>query len=511
MGSSSTATTAGSAASRKKLSPVALEWAKRERQISQETLEKLPVASGTAFFGDLQAKSQALFFQYGHGWKARAFPQKAFTAETGTEVTFWNLEAVLNGPLKDVYIVEGELDACALVEAGLRPDQVLAAPSATSGKLGYVEDALKAGLGRAARFIFCGDMDAPGIALRADMAAIIGAARFCFLDWPDGSKDANDNLCAEHPKEMLDRLLLGFKVWPTDGLFRLSAIPDAAPLTVWEPGFSEWGDKLRLAAGTLSVVTGHPGMGKTLLMTQLWFQILRRYDLTACVASFETRPKPHLIRQLRTLHARKLESVMTRDEIIEADQWIEEHYLFLVHPERRPSLPWLLKQAEVAVIRDNARVLIVDPWNRLEASRGVGENETEYIGRCLRELYNFANDFGCHVQIIAHPAKMDSSFRRGEPPELEHIAGSKHWDNMVDQGFVVHRPKLFNDRGDRETYCELLHRKARFEELGYATKFGLDYDISMGRYGPCSLKQKRAPMPTPHEQFDGGQHDATSH
>jgi twinkle protein len=106
-----------------------------------------------------------------------------------------------------------------------------------------------------------------------------------------------------------------------------------------------------------------------------------------------------------------------------------------------------------------------------------------------------------HVQIIAHPSKTES-LRRGFPPELEDIAGSKHWDNMVDQGFVVHRPRLFDDSGTRQTYVELHHKKARFDELGYATKVALDYDISMGRFGICELRKKKSKSSKKQEEGD---------
>jgi twinkle protein len=133
--------------------------------------------------------------------------------------------------------------------------------------------------------------------------------------------------------------------------------------------------------------------------------------------------------------------------------------------------------------------LQIDPWNRLEASKGDRESETDYVGRCLRELYNLANDFNVHIQIIAHPAKMEG-FRRGTAPDLEDVSGSKNWQNMVDQGFVIHRPKLFDEEGNRETYAEFQHQKVRFDELGYATKFGLEYDVEMGRFYSCPLRHK---------------------
>jgi twinkle protein len=230
----------------------------------------------------------------------------------------------------------------------------------------------------------------------------------------------------------------------------------------------------------LSVVTGHPGHGKTTLFMQIWYQVCKRYGLSAAVASFETRAKPHHRRTLRQLHAGKLEPAMTEQEIRAADAWIQDHFLWILHPEQRPSLEWFLEMAEVAVVRHGARIIQVDPWNRLEAARCPGESETEYIGRCLRTLHTFAHDLNCHVQVLAHPSKMDAT-RKGKAPELEDISGSKNWDNMVDQGFVVHRPKFIDENG-RNTEAEFYQRKSRFEELGYPCKLKMTFDLQSGQY-----------------------------
>jgi twinkle protein len=187
-----------------------------------------------------------------------------------------------------------------------------------------------------------------------------------------------------------------------------------------------------------------------------------------------------LRRQLRSLLLGKLERDITDDEKRKADDWINDRYLFVAHPTNQPDLRWLLDKWEVAVVRHGVRILQADPWNRIEAARGRDESETEYIGRCLREMHAFAHDMNVHVQILAHPAKMDGT-RRGQAPGLEDISGSKNWENMVDQGFVVHRPEIF-DGTNRKTEAHLLHRKARFEELGYPCKLKMDFDLEKNSY-----------------------------
>jgi twinkle protein len=314
--------------------------------------------------------------------------------------------------------------------------------------------------------------------LRGDMVRLLGAGRFHFVQWPEGIKDANQMLASDGPEALRSTVEEGALPWPVAGLYRISELPEPAPLALWDPGFPEWESKIRLAPRTLSVVTGHPGHGKTALWTQIWFQVVKAYHVPICVASFETRAKPHLRLHLRTLFCGALERDLSSREIDEADAWINDRYLFLVHPEQKPTLEWFLDLAEIAVIRHGARIIQIDPWNRLEGVRERNESETDYIGRCLRTTHTFAHDMNCHVQVLAHPAKMDNS-RRGSPPSLEDISGSKPWDNMVDQGFVVHRPEVF-DGINRKTEATLYHRKARFEELGFPCKLNLNYSLSKG-------------------------------
>lgn len=476
-----------------KLSPAAVGYAE-SRGISRATLERLGVASGTTFFPRrLKRRSEAVFFPFfldGQrvNYKAAAFPEKDFIGEKGGRLCFFNLANVLTGSMETVYITEGEWDAAALIEAGIPIDRVLSVPNGASDKAdeddikgyGYVDEALAMGLNKAQRFVYCGDSDKAGNVLRSIIVKLMGAAKLWFVDWPEGCKDANDMLRTDGPDALMDLVVHGALPWPVDGLYRLHEVPEPAPMTLWDPGFPEWEGKLKLAPGTMSVTTGHPGHGKTALWAQIWFQVLHRYGVGACIGSFETKVKPHHRRTIRTLMTGKLEKDLDHDEKRKVDAWIDAHYLWAIHPTKQPTLEWMLDMAEVAVVRHGCKVLQIDPFNRLESTRPSGESETDYIGRCLTALYVFAEDMNCHVQVLAHPAKMDQR-RKSEPPLLDDISGSKHWDNRVDQGFVVHRPKMV-EQGKRCTEAVLYHRKSRFEELGYPCVLKLDFNLSKGRY-----------------------------
>jgi len=238
------------------------------------------------------------------------------------------------------------------------------------------------------------------------------------------------------------------------------------PLTVWKAGFAEWENKLAFAPTKLSVCTGQPGHGKSTLMTEIWFRIARAYGITVCMASFETQAKPDHRRNIRSFMFGKLEKDLADEQKAKADAWNDKHFCWLVHPDSRPDLKWIIDMAGAAVDRHNARAIVIDPWNGIHHDIPDGMRETDYVGQALDQLMDFARAARVHVQIIAHPAKSYSPEQRRNPPALEDIAGSKHWDNKPDQGFCVYRPTMFKD-GQRQTAAELHVLKCRYPDLGY--------------------------------------------
>ena len=289
--------------------------------------------------------------------------------------------------------------------------------------------------------------------------------------------DANDYLVS-HGAEALAEFVRAAKLVRVDGLLRMSEVTDPPVIEAWLPGFPHWNGRVKLARSMLSVVTGQPGHGKTTLFAQIWYNILRTYNLAGVFGSFETRPKPHYQRMMRQVMFGTAEWKLTPEQIAKADTWIQDQTLWLVRPDRQPDLGWVLDAAEAAVVRHGAAVLQIDPWNRLIPDRGKFERETDFVSRALDRCLDFAKGMNVHVQIIAHPSKGEFAGRKHHP-SLEDISGSKHWENKADQGFVVWRPSLFNGT-ERSTEAELYHLKARYSELGYLCRLKMKYDHNSG-------------------------------
>jgi twinkle protein len=465
-------------------------WAEN-RGITEQTLGKMRVEGGAARFGD--TSEQSIVFNYFEGdklvnRKVRSLEGKKWKQQQGGKQVAYNWDRVKAGPKDVCYIVEGEMDALSLIEAGI--DAVISCPSgapaeasddpAQGRKYVWAIDAMNEGLKDFKRYIIAVDNDGPGRALRSDLVAILGPAKTFFIDWPEGIKDANELLVAEGRSEILREFLTkNAKPWPVKGIWTMSQIPEPAPLELWELGFSEFESKIRLAPTTLSVVTGYPGHGKSHMFQQVWFNIARQYGIRVAIFSAETRIKPFLRRNFRQFYWRQLEYTMSPQQLREADEWLEHHLVLMDVGDEVPNMKWLVDSIEIATQRHGCRAALIDPWNKIEEDFDPRQTtETRWIGQMLDLLIQMSRGLSIHTQIIAHPAKPDAAFKK-YAPDLYSISGSAHWSNRVDQGFTVFREKIL-DGAERQTGAELKCLKSRFADLGHPCSFNMDYDLQQG-------------------------------
>jgi twinkle protein len=470
-----------------------IQWAAR-RKISAETLRAMNVGGDLILFGD--RKLPAITFNYLDAsgqtvnWKARPLNEKDYRQKPGGAQQFYNQAAVLSGPLEAVYITEGEMDALALVEAGVPAHSVLsvvggAPANATENvrdakRYAYIIDALESGLDRCKKFVLVTDSDSPGRHLRADLATLLGAALCHWIDWSDDSiKDANDALIAWGKDALGTYLRDAIREFPIDGIYRLSEIPEPPAMTLWQ-GWPEWESKLRISPTCLSVLSGWPGHGKSHLSQQLWAQIVRRYDIRVALMSMETREKPFVRRNLRSAYWSKLEIEMSDAERNEADDWIEEHFLFLHHPRNSPTFGWVLDIINDCHSRHGISAVSLDPWNMIVPTFNKSQQtETSWIGECLDHCTYIAKACNLHLQILAHPAKPIGSGVR-DPLTYSSIAGSQHWANKSDQVMSIHRDTFQDDNGIRNTEARLIVHKSRYEELGYPCEIAMKLALDTG-------------------------------
>ena len=474
-------------------------WA-AERGVSPATLRRAGVAASVrsdwpgdnGFETDVAAAFPYVRDGQAVGWKYRRIGRKQHSQQAGGEAWWFGLERLVRPDAERIYVVEGEPDALAMAEAGL--DVAAWTGGAHAGDADAdVETAAKFEPARVVRegafagkeIVLAGDMDDQGKALKSAFARLFGLAKVRELEWPEGLKDANDYLLTFGAEGLRRYAEERHRPWRIEGLYSIDELPERPPRTVWRNVLNGFDDGVALGGNCCSVLTGEPGSGKTHISAQIAFNVAKAYGVKIAVATFETLAKPQYQRFLRSFHSGRLQKEMTVAEIEAADEFIRAQYLFIQHPREITSFQWIIGIMEAAVNK-GCGMIVIDPWNRLEHAREYGESETEYTGRALNVLMDFVRDFQVHVMVLTHPTKRPNAYdmktQKRYAPQLSDISGSKHWENRVDQGFVIHRERKHDGR-ERITDSEFIIAKSRdAEELGFERSVPLTLDLDCGRF-----------------------------
>lgn len=387
-------------------------------------------------------------------------PDKRFSQEGESPIP-WNEDVLRDDSLQSqaLIITEGELDAVAAIQCGFArtisvPD---GAPQESSEKpfdqkrYEWVSE-LQPRLNRkhVTEIILATDGDGPGHALMQDLSVMLGRFRCKFLTYPmkDGRrlKDLNEVLIEYGHKGVVQTINRAAFI-QSDGVYRMSDLPELAPSTAYAAGMGIGGatglldENYRVRLGDFCVVTGIPSHGKSVFVNDFFCRLATRHGFRVAWASFEQETQRDHRRALRTWFAETPEWKMQPRELAEADEWIERHHRFIVAPEEADiTLDWMMEKLEQAVVQHDCQVAVIDPWNEMDHMRERDETETEYVGRAIKRFKRFAKAFQVHLVIVAHPTKIRRDENGKTPmPSLYDIAGSANWNNKADIGVIVHR------------------------------------------------------------------------
>lgn len=377
----------------------------------------------------------------------------------------WNEDCLRDESLigQPLLITEGEMDAWAAIQCGfLRTISVPdGAPPPNPGKedehldespkYSWIRD-IQSLLSRerVSEIILAVDADDNGAQLMHDLAAQLGKYRCKFLTYPKPprgtdlgrarTKDLNEVLQFYGAKGVVETVGRAQFIKVT-GVFKMAEMAPRAAAKIFDIGYPLFGAHYRMRLGDFVVATGVPSSGKTTWVQDMVCRVIERYGLKVCWASFEQDPQTDHKRNFRRWYNRMPVSKQTVDEKLAADDWIDRHNVFIVpDDEEDTTLEWLLEKMEVAVLRHEVQVIVIDPWNEMDHLRERGETTTEYTGRAIKTLKKFARRLGVHLIVVAHPTKLSRDKDGKYPiPTLYDISDSAHWFNKCDLGLVIHR------------------------------------------------------------------------
>lgn len=412
---------------------------------------------------------------------------KEFRQDKGAEKVFWNLDVIADQTLANypLIITEGEFDAMIALQCG-KPRVVSVpdgAPAAgitdpASRKYDFLVNA--PALNEVREIILCTDGDAPGVNLMNDLAIRLGKSRCKFVQYPDRCKDLNE-VFKVHGAAGVQRVIDGAKWVNVGGLYSMNELPPLTPRPVYRLGYGELDNHYRIRPQDFTVITGIPSHGKSSFITDLACRMAKDHGWPVCFASFEQEPQTDHKRALRTWFNGKREKYQTREELARADSWINDMFMFIApSDDDYATLDWVMDRASVAVIRRNARLIVIDPWNELDHTRPTDQTLTEYTGFAIKEFKRFARKHQVHVMVAAHPAKMlpdkDGTIRM---PSLYDISDSAHWANKADAGLVIWRGT--DKMGNQISKVKIA--KVRYqEEIGIPGEVEVRFNADTARY-----------------------------
>jgi twinkle protein len=382
--------------------------------------------------------------------KYRLTSEKQHRMDKGGRLCLWNAEALRLPQVADhggsVIITEGEFDAMIAIQCGNAA--TVSVPN--GGSSGKVDDPFagnayaylwesKSDLERVKSFILATDNDDVGLKIAHDLASILGVERCRFVTYPDGCKDLNEVFLA-HGLRGVNEVVARSRPFPVVGLYNLEDFPDTPVVHGIPTGIDCINEMIEIVPGTLTVFTGYANMGKSTVLNTIIANCVAR-DLTCCVASFETAPKPILRDGVaKALIGCSSNEFYNHPQRSQAYRSIEQHLKVIsnsLDENLEMDIDTFLETARVSVIRDGAKLVILDPWNELEHKRGRDETMTEYVGRAIRRVKAFAKRHNVAFWIIAHPTKPQKG--TNQIPSLYDVSDSANWSNKADYGLVYHR------------------------------------------------------------------------
>lgn len=416
-----------------------VDWFKK-RGISKETLAYWKIGESLEYMPQVGKKQRCINFNYYKddevvNVKYRS-GDKNFKLVSGAELIFYGINN-LKLSTDTCYIVEGEMDALSLYEAGIY--SVCSVPNGASKgnqNLTYLDNCYSYFKDKK-NIILCTDNDNAGKSLRNELARRLGFYRCKYVDFKE-FKDANEVLISVG-SEKLRQLLKTAKNYPLEGVLNLDDIWDNV-LNYNDNGIQNYSIELgesdsffKIELGQWSVITGIPNSGKSDIIDQILINVAKRHKFRNAIFSPESWPyESHIKRIANKYNGTNCTSAQLND----TKGFIKEYFNWIKIDLANLTLKGILDNFKELVLQRGVKICVIDPYNMLDHS---AQKDFSYIGRQLSQITQFCQQTNTHLFLIAHPRKIESENGIFKKPNLYSISGSADFFNKSFNGLVVYR------------------------------------------------------------------------
>ena len=321
---------------------------------------------------------------------------------------------------KPLVVTEGECDAAAVVCAGYI--NAVSVPLG-AGNFHWIEENWD-WLEQFNEIIIWSDNDEPGEKMRKECIYRLGSWRTKYIQTPatyekDGKvyrlKDAN-NCLQVGGKELVMQLIANAKDVPVTSVIDYSEIEelDMSKVGGVKTGLKPVDKELnKLYNGTLTILSGRPGSGKTSLIDQI---AARSMDAGDPVFLFSKELSPRLSASwFNTIIAgrRNLKKIEQPDGSsyyvvpYDTQKKMQTYYKskLLIYKDSEPNdCESVMKSAEECVRKYGAKLIILDNLMMLDL-KANSESMNLAQTKLVNDLINFASKFDVAVMLVAHPKK----------------------------------------------------------------------------------------------------------
>lgn len=399
---------------------------------------------------------------------------------------------------KPLLITEGEIDCASAIEAGYL--NAVSVPLG-AGNLHWIEENWD-WLDMFDSIIIWSDNDEAGEKMRKECVYRLGTWRTKYIITPEfyekangkriPIKDINDCLQTGGTQFVME-LISGAKDVPVKSVVDYSEIEelDISQMDGVQTGIKPLDSELlKIFYGTLTILSGRPGSGKTSIIDQT---IARTIDSNKSVFLFSKEmPERMSANWFNTIIAgrRNMEEKSSKDGHTyyvvpyKTQKIMQEYYnkkLFIYRDSEPNDVQSVLKSAEECVRKFGCKLIVLDNLMMIDlhcTEADKNQAQTDFIN----DLIKFAAKFNVAVVLIAHPRKTQD---QNSDIEMYDISGSSNIINLAMRSIGLRRVSK-KEKGDPKAKWgkyDVVLTVIKDRLLGKADfQMGLWYDLTSRRF-----------------------------
>jgi hypothetical protein len=371
--------------------------------------------------------------------KYRSVVRKAFSRQSGMATALYNTETI--DPFDDVFLVEGEIDALTLEQAGFRAVSLASASA-------YPTPEQKDMLMKASRVFLAGDMDGAVGEVVMDKLWRELEDRTYRLKWPVGYKDANEVFLGKNNGDIpwfaseVQKLVHEAVKQPIPDVYDLKEVmvsskqgslaDDPRRLRFPQPSVDKMA--ILLPGSVLGVYSTNTSMGKTPFVLQAsMYNAIHRGDV---VLNYQLELTPEEIATIVTAQILKKDrNNLTLEDRTIAAKFLDGVQYYVGHNPSLTTPDEVMDLIEAAVKRVGATIVILDTFHNVVVSESNGTAiETSLANR----IKNMAMKYRLKWINVFQPRKAGQQ-SKGKKTHITDIRGAGAAADTCDAILALHR------------------------------------------------------------------------